>query len=163
MVSYPRVYIPAPPGKYLHHCNAIQEMWRGKQMIYAYCTKPANHWESDDGEHFDEKRKHSWAETIFWDEFERGRSTRAGAVKAAKKVRLCKHCSRPIKTDGSPDACVCKPTGQTKKQGTMFKEDRERAERDFQAIDLAEDIALTEAHWHALEIQAEQEAIKEFM
>jgi hypothetical protein len=161
-MQYGVLYIPAPPGKLLHHCNSVDVMWRGKQMIYVYCSKLRGH--KDETEHYDAGRKYAWeAPIMYWDEFDRTRSTKAGAVKVAKKVRLCKICTKPIKTDGSPDSCVCKPTGRQGKQGTMFKEDRERIERELQAVDLAEDIALTEAAWHEVEIQAEREAIMEHM
>ena len=157
-----RAWIPAPPAKSSRFCNAVDDVGTEKQARYAYCTKPAHHWEKDDAIHFDDKRKHSWTETIFWDEFERGRTARAGAVKAAKKVNLCKKCGKQVRTDGGPDSCVCKATGRGAKQAKMFMADRERIEKEIMAADLDEDVAEFWVRYDANELRIEREAIQEF-
>jgi hypothetical protein len=51
-------------------CGAVEKAWIGRRQLWVACGYERGH----EGLHHDRKRKdYYWAETIFWDEFERGK------------------------------------------------------------------------------------------
>jgi hypothetical protein len=95
------------------------------------------------GPHHDPKRKgHYWTETFYRGEFMEGRSK----VPTVRKERTCKTCGKPRRTDGAPDACVCRETEANRRQAIMFADERERAVRQEQADEMQVDIDWIRAH-----------------
>lgn len=121
------------------------------------CRLPADHmnvydakglWDEQACPHFDPKHNHHWTGPLLQAfDVETKRRTKAGAVKVKKAVRLCKKCSKQVRTDGASDACVCKETGADKRQAILFADERELLAREKTMDEMQSDIDSLMAQW----------------
>lgn len=116
------------------YCMALDKVAKGRRELWAICRQERGH----QGLHHDPKfPAHHWPETFFAFEFEYGRPRK---MPSARKVALCKACGKRIRTDGAPEACVCKETGANKRQAIMFADERRVIANEASARDLQDDI-----------------------
>lgn len=130
-------------------CLAMDKVFVGRRELWARCRLPKHH-ERIGGPlrdpdnisfHHDPKfPHHDWEETFYEFEYERGKAK----VATKKKVRACKSCGKPIRSD---DACVCREIGETKSQAIMFAEERVETHRESMARDKDEDWEWLEQQW----------------
>lgn len=126
------------------HCGAMDKMLGRRGQPWARCSQTRKH----DGNHHDTRFPgHRWEETFFELDFVTSRAK----TPTKRKVRSCKRCGKQFRTDGSPDACVCKEIEVNRRQTIMFADEREKACRDAMERDLDDDLAWLTAKWEDMD------------
>lgn len=139
-------------------CRAVDKAMRLVGRPWVTCTLDIAHMGQEslyglsetlpESPHHDRTRNYSWhGPVIRWDDFDRTRPTKAGAVGTRRKVRLCKACNKQIREQGGPDACVCAEIGANKRQTVMFLDEREIATRAAEARQIDDDFDWLEEQW----------------
>lgn len=124
-------------------CNSVHGyLGPRKGLHYAYCTNERGH----DAGHYNSTLRMAWdGPVLYWDEFEHTRPKVKTPL--VRKVKICKHCEKQIRTDGANDACVCKEIEATRRQGIMFADERERSFREDAQRELQDDIDWIAQEW----------------
>lgn len=127
-------------------CAAVDRAMIGQRVYWMRCTLPYDH---DGFAHYDAKRNYHWnGPWITWDDFEHSRTTKAGAVPKARKVKKCPKCGLAFVAVGTSEFCICRDAKLTGRQGNMFAVERsEKFRAESHEMLLDDDIAWLMAQW----------------